>query len=158
MHKDSKLQQPKIKSNATTDVVSINNLLLPSDHRTKPDLEMNDIESVILENKEIKFTMEYCGCQRHLKNVVKNHPNLTLNQTTCSSDAFYRGPHQKVIGFSFYRHVNGSSHRRQGFFVGIVNNLKLLQKFYPGWIIRLYTDLDRNDTKLKDICDIACTV
>ena len=69
---------------------------------------------------------------------------------------------QILFGFSFYRHVNGStipysSHRRQGFFVGIVNNLKLLPKFYPGWIIRLYTDLDRNDPKLKDICDIACS-
>ena len=45
----------------------------------------------------------------------------------------------------------------KGFFEGIIGNLKLIPKFYPGWIMRLYTDLDRNDPKLKEICDIACS-
>ena len=47
--------------------------------------------------------------------------------------------------------------KRKGYFKGIIGNLELIPKFYPGWIMRLYHDLDENDPILKDICALACS-
>ena len=32
-----------------------------------------------------------------------------------------------------------------GYFEGIVGNLELMPIYYPGWVMRLYYDLDDND-------------
>ena len=32
-----------------------------------------------------------------------------------------------------------------GYFEGIVGNLELMSTYYPGWIMRLYYDLDDKD-------------
>ena len=45
---------------------------------------------------EIEFQMEKCGCSRNLKGIYSNPSYIKINQTTCGSDAFHRGPHQKV--------------------------------------------------------------
>ena len=39
---------------------------------------------------------------------------------------------------------------------GIKDNLALVPKFYPGWNIRLYYDLDDDDPLLSDLCEVAC--
>ena len=39
---------------------------------------------------------------------------------------------------------------------GIKDNLELVPKFYPGWNIRLYYDLDDDDPLLSDLCEVAC--
>jgi hypothetical protein len=46
---------------------------------------------------------------------------------------------------------------RQGYFTGIAENLKLLPVFFPGWVMRLYFDLDKNDPIFEDICQLACS-
>ena len=76
-----------------------------------------------------------------------------VHQTTCSSDAFNRGPHQKVISYSFYinGNVNSTHNKEKKYFDGIVGNLKLIPKFYFGWIMRLYYKLDKSDPFLKVI-------
>ena len=104
-----------------------------------------------------EFKMNDCECQRHLSEVQENPSSLVLNQTTCSLSAFYRGPHQKVISFSFYGDINSENSKKKRFFKGIVGNLKLIPKFYPGWIMRLYYDLDGNNPVLKNICKLACS-
>jgi hypothetical protein len=45
---------------------------------------------------EIEFKMAKCGCSRNLKGIYPNPSYIKINQTTCGSDAFHRGPHQKV--------------------------------------------------------------
>ena len=55
----------------------------------------------------------------------------------------------KVIGFSFYGDVNSDRSKRKGYFEGILANLKLIPKFYPGWTMRLYHDLNGNDPLLQ---------
>ena len=100
--------------------------------------------------------LEHCGCRRHLKGVKANPPNITYKQTTCSYDAYRRGPHQKIVGFSFYGNINSDYSKKKGYFDGIVGNLELMPKFYPGWTMRLYYDLDKKDPILKELCDLAC--
>ena len=127
--------------------------LQPSGHIRNLDFVEEEREP---QNNGIEFKMKYCECQRHLSEVQENPSGLILNQTTCSSDAFYRGPHQKVISFSFYGDINSEKSKMKGFFEGIIGNLKLIPKFYPGWIMRLYYDLDKKNPVLKDICELAC--
>lgn len=56
-------------------------------------------EMVSNDDGGIDFTLEHCGCQRHLNGVTPNPPGLSYNQTTCSYDAYRRGPHQKNYWF-----------------------------------------------------------
>lgn len=100
--------------------------------------------------------LEHCGCKRRLKNTQENPPDLTFNQTTCSDAAFKRGPHQKIVGFSFYGDINTDYSKKKGYFEGIVGNLELMNQFYPGWIMRLYYDLDKTDPVFKDLCKLSC--
>jgi len=104
------------------------------------------------------FTLQHCGCKRCFKRetLPSNPPDLSYNQTTCSYDAFRRGPNQKIIGFSFYGNIDSDYSKKKGYFEGIVGNLELMPKFYPGWTMRLYYDLDKKDPVLKDLCDLAC--
>ena len=37
----------------------------------------------------------------------------------------------------------------QGYFDGIVGNLMLVPIYYPGWVMRLYYDLEDGDTITK---------
>jgi hypothetical protein len=46
--------------------------------------------------------------------------------------------------------------KKKGYFEGIIGNLELMPKYYPGWIMRLYYDLDKTDPVLKDLCKLAC--
>ena len=128
---------------------------------------------------EIEFELEHCGCTRRLKNPAKTPKVLTLNLTTCSIDAFKRGPGQKIVGFSFYGDINSDyrweqqvTHlnkewkciillklycsKKKGYFEGIVGNLELMPKYYPGWVMRLYYDLNKKDPVFKDLCELAC--
>ena len=76
---------------------------------------------------------------------------FSFTDTTCGRDAFLRGPGQKVVGFSFYNYPNAGfwhswwKNKRKGFFQGIIGNLELMPIFYPGWIMRLYFDLEEGD-------------
>jgi len=78
------------------------------------------------------------------------------NKTTCSPRAYSRGNGQKIIGFSYYGDSRSAHHKSKKYFEGIQNNLNLLPKFYPGWIIRLYYDLDQDDPILPKLCGLSC--
>ena len=39
---------------------------------------------------------------------------IKFNQTTCSQDAFMRGPSQKIVGFSFYGDINTPKSKKKG--------------------------------------------
>ena len=43
--------------------------------------------------------------------------DITYNQTTCGSDAFRRGPGQKVIAFSFYGDQNSKKSKARGMYL-----------------------------------------
>jgi hypothetical protein len=73
-----------------------------------------------LEDGQIQFEIEQCGCKRRLNNVRNNPSDLLLNKTTCGLDAFQRGPGQRIVGFSFYGDIN-SDYRYITEFILIVN-------------------------------------
>ncbi len=82
---------------------------------------------------------------------------IEFSETTCSQDAFRRGSGQKIIGFSYYGDINSNKSIEKGYFEGILDNLKLMPSRYPGWIMRLYFDLDKNDPVMDKLCTLACT-
>ena len=54
-------------------------------------------------NVEIEIELQYCGCKRKLSAVTNpKQENVSFQQTTCSMDAFRRGSHQKIVGFSLF--------------------------------------------------------
>merc|ERR1712142_405965 len=111
-----------------------------------------------------------CPCRRILPDV--NQSNLlsdTINQsyllsdTTCSQHAYARGPGQKVVAFSFFEKDNKSvvARKQTGdaennvsgfFFKGFRINIDLLPKHYPGWIIRIYHDIEESDPLMETLC------
>ncbi len=54
-----------------------------------------------------------------------------------------------MVGFSFYGDRNTDLQKKKGYFQGIVGNLELMPTFYPGWIMRLYFDLEEEDPVKK---------
>ena len=42
------------------------------------------------------------------------------------------------------------------YFSGLETNLDLLPSHYPGWIIRLYHDLDEKDPLMSTLCQYVC--
>ena len=104
------------------------------------------------------FQLEHCDCQRKLDQHVIEQANgsVIFNQTTCGADAFRRGSNQKIVGFSFYGDINSDNSKKKGYFRGILGNLKLMPKYYPGWVMRLYYDLDKADPIFQDLCQLAC--
>ena len=46
--------------------------------------------------------------------------------------------------------------KARGYEEGIKENLEMMPKFYPGWILRLYTDYDIKDQMFGKLCNLAC--
>ena len=88
--------------------------------------------------------------------IKSNFYENVFNLTTCGENAYRRGFGQKVISFSFYEHDGRGLEERQfnnateypDYFRGIETNLLLAQDYHPGWIVRLYHDLQQGDPLL----------
>ena len=91
------------------------------------------------------FQLEDCDCSRTLASLQEyDNSSARFEDTACGRDAFQRGSHQKVAGFSFYGNTSSSAHKSKKYFSGIEENLKLLRSEYgEGWSLRLYYDLPR---------------
>ena len=44
----------------------------------------------------------------------------------------------------------------RGYLEGLEENLKLIPKYFPGWIARLYTDYETEDQIFEKLCHLAC--
>ena len=83
--------------------------------------------------------------------------HIQYRQTACGWDSFRRGSGQKVVGFSFYGDINSNLSIEKGYFEGLLENLKLIPLRYPGWIMRLYFDINKNDSIMHALCKLACS-
>ncbi|CAL4106172.1 unnamed protein product, partial [Meganyctiphanes norvegica] len=71
--------------------------------------------------------------------------------STCSNDATLRGPGQYVASYSLYGDFHNEYHN------GVQHVVKQVGNKYPGWIMRLYHDLDiTEEHKRKWLCNLAC--
>ena len=114
----------------------------------------------------ITFKLEHCNCDRTLVKIPDEDDNvidteereiIEYKSTTCGQDAYKRGAHQKVAGFSFYGNRNSSEHKSKEYFEGIKENLYLLTKLYnDSWTLRLYYDLEDDHPLMSQLCDLAC--
>ena len=97
---------------------------------------------------------EKCNCKRNIPLRADN--KIPLSATTCGIDAWRRGIGQKVIGFSFYHNKEYKSFNAKGYIEGIRGNIEIMDKFYPGWIMRLYYDLEPSDPVMDEVCQLVC--
>ena len=76
----------------------------------------------------IEFELQQCGCHRALdinlnsekqysNNKSSDNNHIYFENTTCSMDAFRRGPSQKIVGFSFYGDINSEKRWVQSVFL-----------------------------------------
>jgi hypothetical protein len=89
-------------------------------------------------------------------NSIETNNPIPFDSTTCGSDAYARGSGQKIVGFSFFGDIELEEGIKKRYFAGIADNLRLMSVYYPGWVMRLYFDLDKKDPVMKMICGLAC--
>ena len=89
--------------------------------------------------------------------IFEHSDSISINETTCSPDAFQRGGGQKIVGFSFYGDPSSTVGIQRGYFGGISENLQLIQIYYPNWIMRVYVHLDDSDPVFNALCRLACS-
>ena len=46
--------------------------------------------------------------------IIIFHIEILFNETTCSKDAFMRGPGQMIVGLSFYGDLNATKSKKKG--------------------------------------------
>ena len=148
--------------------VSVQHVFDPRPHRDSPapktyysqeEARLNQIVASASDSESVK--LEHCACARdNARAANQTHPEsgapIAYSDTTCSKDAYARGNGQKVVGFSFYGDISSDYSKKKGYFEGIEANLELMPKYYPGWQMRIYFDLDEKDPILKDLCDLSC--
>lgn len=77
----------------------------------------------------------------------------------CSPESSVRGTHQKVITYTLYGNVQDSAISKRYF--SLLKNISLTtEKYYPGWIVRIYHNIRDRDGPEKEahsqLCDIYC--
>ena len=79
-----------------------------------------------------------CDCKVKVERLQSDsgHEKYKYSETSCSRAAHARGYGQKIVGFSFYGDPRSEHHKSKKYYQGIVDNLRLMPKFYPGWIMR----------------------
>ena len=101
-----------------------------------------------------RVKMEHCNCSRYTKSTFLGK-DIQYNETSCSRDAFARGPGQKVVAMAFFGVQTAKSNAEKGYFEGIKGNLDLLPIHYPGHLLRIYYDNITPDSE-KQLCALAC--
>ena len=97
--------------------------------------------------------LDFNGCQCDKMEESQAIEGIWINQTTCGPKAFKRGSHQNVVSFVFYDVSNSWGNR---YLDGLIRNLRLMPKIYPGWQMRIYIDLDRDHTMTRTLCKFSC--
>eukprot|EP00095_Tigriopus_kingsejongensis_P000913 snap_masked-scaffold186_size273091-processed-gene-1.3 protein:Tk00913 transcript:snap_masked-scaffold186_size273091-processed-gene-1.3-mRNA-1 annotation:"hypothetical protein DAPPUDRAFT_320085" len=120
------------------------------------DLTPTSLGSDLVFNRTVYNTLCQCSVQLPQSHLTE----FTFPDTTCSLAAFERGDHQKVVAFSFYGDARSEKHKAKEYFQGIEKNLSLMGKYYPGWTMRLYFDLqsesDERNSLLDSLCQLSC--
>ena len=105
--------------------------------------------------------LSQCQCYRyHGQDTISHSANISLANTTCSEDAYYKGSHQKVISFTYFEPSESeeesvpNNKTNRDYFLGIRENLSLVKKFYPGYNMRLYYQVF-SDISRAELCHLG---
>ena len=123
----------------------------------RKELDLNSNSSHDQKEKSyqrVQVQMDQCDCKRDI--FAEEDSNAKESTSTCSHQSIARGPHQKVVAFSFYGNPNSTQVQERRYFKGIKANLNLIPKYYPGWVLRLYYDLPKDHFLMTELCDLAC--
>ena len=101
------------------------------------------------------FPLETCKCHRTIN--LSNNNGTNFSSTSCSREAYMRGSDQHVVAFSFYGDPATPHHKSKQYFAGIQDNLISMAQFYPGWTMRLYHDLTKENPLFQNLCTLACS-
>ena len=107
--------------------------------------EPEDIVSIRKTNKFLYVNVETDGKKRRFFKLERKE--FPLENVTCDLyNVLRRGPNQKIIGYSLY----GSN---KGYYKEFKTIIKLIEKYYPDWILRIYYDeiVDK-----EFICELEC--
>ena len=114
------------------------------------DSELQDISDIDADSEATAVTEINCSCHDRAETpeaaAASAAANITLRNTTCGLGAFSRGPHQRVVSFTFYEaadsaEVGAKSEVSRQYFRGIRANLALVRTHYPGFVMRLYYEV-----------------
>eukprot|EP00095_Tigriopus_kingsejongensis_P005425 maker-scaffold576_size132709-snap-gene-0.17 protein:Tk05425 transcript:maker-scaffold576_size132709-snap-gene-0.17-mRNA-1 annotation:"hypothetical protein DAPPUDRAFT_96285" len=111
-------------------------------------------------NREVfqKMDIAQCACSKLVPtNEIPRIFPFTKDNTTCDTSTWIRGPHQNVIGFSYFEHPNKAAKAQsRKYLQGIQDNLELIQKYYPGYVMRLYHNLSPESPVMESLCHLTC--
>ena len=119
-------------------------------YNTDDDSELQDISDIDADSEAASVTEINCSCHDRAETpeaaAASAAANITLRNTTCGLGAFSRGPHQRVVSFTFYEaadsaEVGAKSEVSRQYFRGIRANLALVRTHYPGFVMRLYYEV-----------------
>ncbi|KAF0298296.1 hypothetical protein FJT64_004359 [Amphibalanus amphitrite] len=95
------------------------------------------------------YELRGCNCSR--KYSKSAYRTLNGTRSNCGITADIRGAKQNVISFSFYGIASSV------FFRGIEANLAKVPEIYPGWVVRVYNDINMSEPRQRElVCDVQC--
>jgi len=94
-----------------------------------------------------------CPCDKNIPDTIINHESTDQLPYWCNSyESNLRGPGQRVISYTLYGNITDAVVFKKYF--SLLNEIATTaHDLYPGWIIRIYHNLDENQ---KEICDAYC--
>lgn len=106
-----------------------------------------------IEDQTESQSIHECGCEKEYF-YPKNNQNKEIYSSTCSDEGTFHSKEQKVISFAL-THQNVNHIKTEHIYLnGIKENLKRIRILYPGYTLRLYTDIVL-ESKSK-YCTIFC--
>ncbi|XP_059352637.1 uncharacterized protein LOC132088243 [Daphnia carinata] len=92
-----------------------------------------------------------CGCD----GLAGSTNASQIHQSTCSLEADRRGFNQSVVSYTLFGQPDQDEHVRKRYFASIEAKAIRIKHYYPGWIMRVYHNLSRDD-ELRYLCPLRC--
>ncbi|XP_064099258.1 uncharacterized protein LOC135210304 [Macrobrachium nipponense] len=100
----------------------------------------------------VAYDESNCGCPRYGPPILRES-----DQSLCSDWSTSRGLGQKVVSYSLYGNRNNTQVNKK-YYMSVEDRLKEVDKFYKGFIVRLYHNLSSSDRESREfLCHMYCT-
>ncbi|XP_032790956.1 uncharacterized protein LOC116928016 isoform X1 [Daphnia magna] len=122
-------------------------------HMQSPFFHYNSIQITDKEDQRIlRQISPTCNCND--RETVSARQQQSLHPNTlqwCSSQSSQRGTHQNVIAYTIFGNVT------ELYYSLLTNISSTAQKFYPGWIVRIYHNFRNQSVEAhRQLCNVYC--